>query len=270
MTPDINPLLDCAVAAARKAGDHALANRDRRREANSVSPHDIKLKLDVECQAIAEGVIRNTFPDHAILGEEDPRTGTAAETPKFDPDTVRWVIDPIDGTVNFAHGLPRWCCSIGVLQGERPVAGAIYAPVLGKLYTATHESDAMCNGEPIHVSDTATLKQSIVMTGVDRHRDGSVPPLAVFTALADTVQRPRIMGVAALDMCYVAEGGGDGYIETGIFLWDIAAATLIVEQAGGKTEILKHEPGHRLQCLASNGHIHAELKDVVLRALGHA
>ncbi len=300
----LNPdrLLQCAVAAARKAGDHALANLDRRMEADAITHHDVKLKLDVECQAIAEAVVRETFPDHVILGEEgdhsathtgsvlklivndtpqtphehqDPLTINLRTDPALDAllwpmesnDTV-WVIDPIDGTVNFSHGLPRWCCSIGVLQGGKAVAGAVYAPVLGKLYAATSESGATCNGEPIHVSDTATLRESIVMAGVDRHKDGSVPPLAVFNAIAHAAQRPRIMGVAAVDMCSVADGSADGYMETGIFLWDVAAAGLIVQQAGGQLEIIQRENGFRLQCVATNGAIHEELRGVVLQALG--
>ncbi len=274
MSTDATNLLDCAIAAARKAGDHALANLDRRREADAVTHHDVKLRLDVECQAIATAVVREAFPDHAILGEEDDHASVTAPSGKegvlwpMRSDEFLWVIDPIDGTVNFSHGLPRWCCSIGVLQGGRPVAGVVYAPALGLLYTATSETGAACNGEPLHVSDTGVLKESIVMTGVDRHHNTSVPPLAVFNAIANTAQRPRIMGVAALDMCSVAAGQADGYMETGIFLWDVAAAGLIVQQAGGQVEILQRENGFRLQCIATNGPIHEELKGAVLKALG--
>ncbi|MDP6491357.1 MAG: inositol monophosphatase family protein [Kiritimatiellia bacterium] len=276
MKINTHQLLSCAVAAARKAGDHALANLDRRSEADAITHHDVKLKLDVECQAIAEAVVREAFPDHEILGEEDDHAAIAAPSEEegvlwpTESDETLWVIDPIDGTVNFSHGLPRWCCSIGVLQGGRPVAGVVYAPALGLLYTATCDTVAACNGEPLHVSDTDALEESIVMTGVDRHKNTRVPPLAVFNAIANTAQRPRIMGVAALDMCSVAAGQADGYMETGIFLWDVAAAGLIVQQAGGRTEILQRDNGFKLQFLATNGPIHEELKGVVLKALGTA
>jgi myo-inositol-1(or 4)-monophosphatase len=272
----LDDLLDCAVAAARKAGDHAFANLHRRSESDAITHHDVKLKLDVECQAIAEAAVRETFPGHEILGEENDHRSVAPPAdeagvlwPMESSDCV-WIIDPIDGTVNFSHGMPRWCCSIGVLQGGRPVAGAIYAPALGLLYTATCESEATCNGDPLRVSDTASLETAIVTTGVDRHKDGSVPPLSVFNAIANAAQRPRVMGVAALDMCCVAAGQADGYMETGIFLWDVAAAALIVQQAGGRVEIIKRENGFRLQCIATNGPIHEELKGVVLQALGRA
>ncbi len=274
MKIDTNQLLECAIAAARKAGDHALANLDRRQDANAVTHHDIKLKLDVECQAIAEDVVRATFPGHEILGEENDYRSVAPPASDSDAlwpmqtDDLVWVIDPIDGTVNFSHGMPRWCCSIGVLQGGRPVAAAIYAPALDLLFTATSNSASACNGEPIHVSGTPTLETSIVTTGVDRHKDGRIPPLSVFNAIANTAQRPRILGVAALDMCSVAAGHADGYIETGIFLWDVAAAALVVQQAGGRVEILERENGFRLQCLATNGPIHDALRGVVLGALG--
>ncbi|MBL7077876.1 MAG: hypothetical protein ISS31_10430 [Kiritimatiellae bacterium] len=276
MSTPIDKLLSCATAAARKAGDHALANLDRRRDADAITHHDVKLKLDVECQAIAESVVREIFPDHTILGEEDDHSSVAPPANEdgvlwpMEADEILWVIDPIDGTVNFSHGMPRWCCSIGILKGGRPVAGVVYAPASGELYAATCDSAATCNGKAIHVSDTTALEQSIVMTGVDRHKDGSVPPLSVFNAIANTAQRPRIMGVAALDMCSVAAGQADGYMETGIFLWDVAAAALIVQQAGGQVEILKREPGFRLQCQATNGPIHEELKGVVMGALGRA
>ncbi|NQU40837.1 MAG: inositol monophosphatase [Lentisphaerae bacterium] len=268
-------LLACATAAARLAGDHALANIHRRQDANAITHHDVKLKLDVECQAIVESAVRATFPDHDILGEEDdhghvappPADGSDLLWPTPSDNTL-WVIDPIDGTVNFSHGLPLWCCSIGVLHNGRPIAGVVYAPALGELYAATCESPATRNGEPIHVSNTSAIREALVVTGVDRHKDKRVPPLSVFNAIAEHVQRPRIMGSAALDMCNVAAGRADGYVETGIFLWDVAAAALIVRQAGGQVETLQREPGFRLQCIATNGKIHADLKSIVLNALG--
>jgi myo-inositol-1(or 4)-monophosphatase len=269
----VDELLSCAISAARKAGDHALANLDRRRDASAITHHDVKLKLDVECQVIAEEQIRAVFPGHEILGEEDDHAAVAAPADEagilwpMESDDYLWVIDPIDGTVNFSHGLPRWCCSIAVMRGGRPVVGVVYAPVLDLLYAATCESVATCNGEPIHVSSTANLEASIVMTGVDRHKDGSVPPLSVFNAIANAAQRPRVMGVAALDMCSVAEGGADGYMETGIFLWDVAASALIVQQAGGQVEITRRENGFRLHCVATNGRIHDALRSVILQAM---
>jgi len=120
----------CAVAAAKAAGGHAFSSPDRRRETVMTFDHDVKLRLDVECQAVAEAVIRERFPGHAILGEEDDtlaRAGEAAAVRRVDTDGsgYEWIIDPIDGTVNFSHGLRSWCCSIAVRRGEDVVAAVL-------------------------------------------------------------------------------------------------------------------------------------------------
>jgi myo-inositol-1(or 4)-monophosphatase len=249
-------LLDGAVRAAHAAGEHALRNRHRRRETLKVDTHDVKLRLDIECQQVATRVIGESFPGHRILGEEDPEQ--VGETVGG---LYEWIVDPIDGTVNFYHGLRRWCCSIAVRRGETIVAGAVYGPEFEELYTATVDGASYLNNTPINVSATAVLRESIVMTGADKGVEPGVPPLAIFTRIADAVRRPRIMGCAALDMCQVACGHADGYCEGGIYIWDVAAAGLIVQQAGGRSEILHHHPErHCLQFLSTNGHIHEELK----------
>ena len=125
-----------------------MSHPSRRRAALRTLKHDIKLELDVECQRIAEDTIRRRFPAHAILGEED---AAASKTPP-PPSMFQWIIDPIDGTVNFSHGLPWWCCSIAVRHGGQVLAGAVYAPQIGELYTATDESPARLNGSPLRVS----------------------------------------------------------------------------------------------------------------------
>jgi len=139
-TPGIKDLLGCCIAAARGAGEHALSNEARRAEIVKKSSHDVKLALDIECQAKAEEVIRATYPSHLILGEE----GGAFSDSK-DP---MWIIDPIDGTVNFMHGLPLWCSSVAVRVGGEVVAGAVYMPALQELFTATCEERQAHQGFP--------------------------------------------------------------------------------------------------------------------------
>jgi len=249
-------LLDCAVRAARAAGEHALRNAHRRRETLKVDAHDVKLRLDIECQQVATRVIGETFPGHSILGEEDEEHAGAPDNEGYE-----WIVDPIDGTVNFYHGLQRWCCSIAVRRGTTVLAGAVYGPALNEFYTAAQDGPARLNDRPIAVSATTNLNESIVMTGADKGVERGVPPLAIFTRIAGVVRRPRVMGCAALDMCQVACGRADGYCEGGIYIWDVAAAGLVVRQAGGKSEIIhRHPEPHRLQFLATNGHIHEELK----------
>ena len=227
-------LLDTAIAAVEAAGNHALANKDRRTEINESFTHDIKLVLDVECQEIAEKVIASEFPDHGVLGEEGvlPNRTTAYE----------WIIDPIDGTMNYTHGFPYWCCSVAVRHNEKILAGCVYAPEYGNYYTAHIEEPAKCNGEPIRVSDTKDLDKAMILTGLSKHMESSDEPhFEMFRTLALKTQKVRINGSAALDLCHVAAGLCDGFFETSIYLWDHAAAGLIAEQAGAILSLYPEE-----------------------------
>ena len=259
---DPKSLLSCCVAAARTAGMHALKNYSRRRKILKSFQHDVKLELDIECQAKAEAVIRKCFPDHPVLGEESPDHGPIRNP----PDSYEWIIDPIDGTVNFSHGLPFWCCSVAVRKGEHSVAGAVFAPELNSLYTATTREPSAMNGSRIKVSGISALAGSIILTGLDKKKEPGHPPFALFETIAGATQKARIMGSAALDLCLVASGCADGYFETGIYLWDIAAGSLIVRQAGGKAEVLEKRDGYRIKFLATNGLIHSSLKKILKAA----
>lgn len=248
---DPNRLLECAREAAQAAGDHAHRNLHRRTDALVRTAHDVKLRLDVESQARAEAVIRSRFPGHAILGEEDTGPGSDGGDAE-----ILWVVDPIDGTVNFSHGMPFWCTSIAALSRGRTLAGVVYAPALQQRYEATLGGGASCNGEPLRVSAVADLKDAIIMTGLDRNLSPALPPLALFHATGLAAQKARVMGSAAIDVCRVATGQADGYFEAGIYLWDIAAGRLIVEEAGGRTAVLREFGGNRLSFAATNGLIH--------------
>lgn len=248
-------LLACAVAAARAAGQHALAQRHRCRETLSRSAHDVKLRLDVECQQAAEAVIRSRFPGHAILGEEGASGGFGGG--------VEWIVDPLDGTVNFFHGLPLWANSVAVRQGEEVLAGAVFVPDLDECYTATLDGPAECNGRAIRVSDTPGLDEGLVLTSVSKHVDTRPEALQVLARIAARARKVRVMGAAAVDLCHVACGRADGYIEQSIYLWDVAAAGLIARRAGGRTEILERYSPVHLSYLCTNGRVHEELKNLV-------
>jgi len=258
LIPASSDLLEAARAAAQAAGQHALRNRERRSEVVATFAHDVKLRLDLESQEVAESVLRQRFPHHRIRGEES--TGPAAGP---DDGTCEWIIDPIDGTVNFSHGLPLWCCSIAVRAAGRMRAGVVYAPALDECYTATDDGPAECNGRRLAVSSVDSLSTALIMTGLDKGIDPRLPPFEIFRTLSSSVQKARIMGVAALDLCRVAAGQADGYFENGIYIWDIAAAGLIVERAGGQSEILADLGGGRLRHIASNGHIHTALRNLI-------
>lgn len=257
----LDSLLEGAVAAARTAGQHALINSARRQEAVARFAHDVKLKLDEECQQIVQREITSRFPNHAIVGEEDATVGgrTGAE--------IEWVVDPIDGTVNFSHGMPFWCCSVAALKNGETVAGAVFAPALDVCYTARLGGGAACNGKPIAVSSVSTLAEAMILTGLDKSPDRDLAPFALFEATSNHVQKARIMGAAALDICRVAHGQAEGYFETGIYLWDIAAARLILAEAGGQAETLERLDHGRLRFMASNGRIHQTYRTLLLDTL---
>ncbi len=218
-------LLDTAICAAEAAGNHAMANKARRTETTETFAHDVKLVLDVECQKIAETVIASEFPEHGILGEEDIRPNPA--------EGYEWIIDPIDGTMNYTHGFPYWCASVAVRYHGKILAGCVFAPEFNTYYTAHTEAPALCNSEPIHASDTQFMDESMIFTGISKHMEStSEPHFKAVETLALNTRKIRITGSAALDMCHVAAGSCDGYFETGIYLWDHAAAGLIAEQAG--------------------------------------
>jgi myo-inositol-1(or 4)-monophosphatase len=257
-------LLKCAVETAKKTGAHALENWKRRDEIKQISQHDVKLQLDVECQEVAEASILEQFPEHGFLGEEST-THASRDTlhASRNPEYV-WVVDPIDGTVNFSHGYIIWCTSIAVQYNGKTVAAAVFAPALGELYTASTDQCAMMNGQPISVSKIDSLANAMIFTGIDRTKVPGHEPYATFRAIADNVQKTRISGSAALDLCRVACGQGEGYFESDIYIWDIAAAGYIIERAGGKAEVVKElEKPHQLQYIATNGLIHDELKQLL-------
>jgi len=245
-------LLKVCVDAARAAGEHALNNLHRRKEISESFDHDVKLVLDSECQRVAEGVIHQHVPDHAILGEE----GSISKEHAFE-----WIIDPIDGTANYTRGFPFWCSSVAVRYDSEILAGCIFVPGLDECYTATAAGPALCNGEPIHVSDTKTLKEAVLFTGLTKDIDER--SVSFFGTAARTTHKVRIMGSAAMDICHVACGRSDAFFEAGLYLWDVAAAGLIAERAGALCTAWPRDEEHGVRFLCTNPHIHAATREMV-------
>ncbi|MDH3981829.1 MAG: hypothetical protein OES84_02890 [Kiritimatiellaceae bacterium] len=239
-------LLQVAIRAAQAAGTHALENKQRRTETNETFDHDIKLVLDVECQKMAEQVIAFEFPDHGILGEEDVRLNKASD--------YEWVIDPIDGTMNFSHGFEYWCSSVAVRKNTKVLAGCVYAPEFNSCYTAHIEDVAKLNGRPLQISDTKRLQDAMVFSGISKHMNSSTEPhFERFRMLELETKKVRINGAAALDLCRLADGTCDGFFEAGLYLWDYAAAGLIAEQAGATLSIYPTQNDeHEATVLCSN------------------
>jgi len=266
MNDSLSELLDCAKIAATAAGRHALDNTHRRTEALSITRHDIKLRLDVECQTVATNEIHSRYPGASIIGEEDSPSVFDDDASRKDNPGLDWVIDPIDGTVNFYHGLPQWCCSVAARRDKTSVVGVVYAPELDALYAATTESPATVNDEPIHVSDVSTLENALLLTSLNQKLDTDAPLDEMISRISNSVRKTRVFGTAALDICRVAHGQADAYWEPGNYIWDVAAAGLIVQQAGGSASVLHmHDEPHRISYLATNGILHERLSSILLQ-----
>lgn len=267
----LDELLDCAMIAATAAGRHALDNAHRRTEALSITRHDIKLRLDVECQAVATHKIHSRYPGAAILGEEDLPSVLDENISSRNESGLEWVIDPIDGTVNFYHGLPLWCCSVAARRDNASLVGVVYAPELEVLYAATKESTATANDEPIHVSDVSTLENSLFLTSLNQKLDTDALLGDMISRISTSVRKTRVLGTAALDICRVAHGQADAYWEPGNYIWDVAAARLIVQQAGGSSSVLHtHPEPHRISFLATNGTLHKDFKNILSKYVPNA
>lgn len=248
--------LTCAVAAARRAGALMRRNQSANKTIHSRTAHDIKLELDVRCQKLIEKTLLAGLPGSAMLGEE----GLAGPA---DADR-RWVVDPIDGTVNFTYGIPHACVSIALQErnggGFTTEAGVVYDPFCDEMWTAVRGGPARLNGRMIRVSQRRELKECIVSIGFAKDTDSLRLNLPVFNTLVRRVLKVRMMGAAALALVYVASGRFDAYIESGIYLWDIAAGGLILECAGGEFWHRPHPTGPKFEMLASNGRVRKKIQ----------
>ena len=255
--PPSNPqALAAAVDAAHQAGALMKKHLRRAKQVNESHQHDIKLELDVRCQKLITRVLARAFPSIPVLGEE----GIDAASEQA---VARWVVDPIDGTVNFAYGIPHAAVSIALqvrtADGFQSEVGVVYDPFMDDLWTAIRGKPARLNGRIAKVSTRARLDESIVSLGFAKSQDSLKAAQADFLELTHRVRKIRIMGSAALALTYVACGRFDAYVEAGVRLWDIAAGGLIVECAGGSfvTQALPGE--HRYGLIASNGLIHDQI-----------
>ncbi len=243
--------LAVAESSARLAGRTLKSAFGGELEVDEKKTYDIKLALDRETQAFLEGHILAEFPDHVILGEEG-MTG--------DQDApYQWVIDPIDGTVNFFYGIPHFCISIALRFHGRIIVGMIHDPVLDETWTVVEGGIPCLNGRPIKVSDRDTLGEAIVTVGFSKSKASLDQGFDRYRQIAYEVRKTRLMGSAALAMAYIACGRLDAYIEEQISLWDIAAGQLLVEAAGGKV-ILRDStdpgaPDGKMFICASNGRL---------------
>jgi myo-inositol-1(or 4)-monophosphatase len=254
-----NILLDSAVAAAKKAGALLLGYVKSGFRIEHKTPINLVTDADHAAEQCVIDSIRRHFPSHGFLAEERGRTEQS-------PSPFLWIIDPLDGTTNFAHGFPAYCVSIGLEYQGRCILGAVFDPSRNELFTAIEGRGAQLNGRAIHVSATPSLDNSLLVTGFAYDvRESPRNNLDHFVKFALKAQGLRRTGSAALDLCYVAAGRFDGFWEVKLNPWDMAGGSVIVREAGGH---LTNFSGDDLsiygqELVASNGHIHQAMLDVL-------
>lgn len=243
-----SPTLEVAIKAARAAGELLKANFGKKLDVNAFEAHDIKLELDVRSQDLITSILLGHFPDHAIYGEE----GLAGnqESP------WQWIVDPIDGTVNFFYGIPHFCISIALRKEGEMQLGVILDPMRDELWVVERGGMATLNGEPCAVSQRSQLSDAVLSVGFAKNKSTINTGLPLFEKMIQRVRKCRLMGSAALDLAYVASGRLDAYIESSVSLWDIAAGQLLVEAAGGKVEITPRQDNpDKISITASSGNL---------------
>lgn len=255
----MNQLKEVLLSATKEAGEIIL----RYFEGTFKIEHKEGINnLVTEVDKLAEDkiikVIRATFPAHSIISEE------VGELIK--PSEYQWIIDPIDGTVNFAHGIPICCVSIGLLHNDELIMGAVYNPMMNELFFAEKGKGATLNDRPIKVSTKENFKTAFLVTGFPYNwPDGPEHPIKVFEKLILEGLPIRRLGSAAIDLCWVACGRFDGFWEYNLQAWDVAAGYLLVQEAGGKITDFDGGPANVFtkETLATNGLIHDAMLKVI-------
>ena len=262
----MHPMLNIAVKAARKAGN--IINRAARDldqiKVETKRRNDFVTEVDRAAEQAVIEVLREAYPNHAILAEE---SGTS----KGSQGDYVWIIDPLDGTTNFIHGMPHYAVSIGLQHKGVMQQGVIYDPVKNELFTATRGAGAYLNDKRIRVSTRDKIADALIGTGFP-FRDNSFLEryLAMFKAMTMSCTGLRRPGAAALDLAYVAAGRFDGFWEIGLSPWDIAAGSLLVQEAGGMIGTLQGDGGYMEsgEVAAGNAKVFAQMIQVLAGAEG--
>lgn len=251
-----------AEAACLQSGEIQMAGLSKSRDISFKGDINLVTDIDHACEKAIVHLIQGTFPDHDILAEEGSGKRKDSE--------YKWIIDPLDGTTNYAHSYPLFCTSIALEHKGKIIVGAVYEPNLGEMFLAEKGGGATLNGKKIKVSGVSTVSQALLVTGfaynIRRTKKNNLDHFRNFLMRAQAVRRD---GVAAANLCYVAAGRYDGFWELNLFPWDIAAGMLILQEAGGS---LSNFSGNEFdiyqkEILATNGHIHQEMCQVLKKSL---
>lgn len=253
-------MITVAIEAAREAGRFLKLSvgKVRNVEQKKGEERNLVSEIDRGAEERIISIIKRRYPSHAILAEESGGSEAPAE--------YRWIIDPLDGTTNFLHGLPIFCTSIGVEHKGEVVAGVVYDPCRDEMFTAEKGAGAFLNGKRLKVSTHSRLIESLLVTGFP-YNIAENPEAAVerFVAFLMAAQGVRRLGSAALDLSYVAAGRLDGFWEVALNPWDMAAGALFVREAGGMTTDMHGAPLNIYQkgVVASNGFVHEAMLEVL-------
>lgn len=260
-------ILDTAVEIARSAGEILREGAERIRDRSAAAPNfkttdiDPVTEYDLRSEQLIVARLREAFPSHRIIGEEG---GCYREDSTVDASRV-WQIDPLDGTVNFAHGWPLYCVSMGLLIGGVPSAGVIFNPATDEMFAAARDCGATCNGRPMRVSAIPELRRALLITGFSYDTHESDSNIRNFLGFQRTAQATRRIGSCALNLCYTAAGQMDGYWELKTKAHDIAAGIVLVREAGGI--VTDFDGGESMlgsgRIVASNGLIHRQMLEVL-------
>ncbi len=249
--------LEVALEAATAAGRVLSENFGREQAVRFKGEVDLVTEVDERAEGVIGDVLRKAFPDYGMLAEEGGRLPGEGDS--------RWIVDPLDGTTNYAHGLPIFAVSIALERAGEVVLGVVYDPMREETYVAERGGGATLDGEPIRVSDTDEPIRALLVTGFPYDRDDMQAAVELFGRLTVLTQGVRRLGSAALDLCYVAAGRVDAFYERGLHAWDVAAGSLILEEAGGT---ITDYQGRKLdlegrEVVASNGILHPLLLEVM-------
>jgi myo-inositol-1(or 4)-monophosphatase len=235
-------------------------------------PADLVTEADFASQEVVRATVLEAFPDHTLLGEEDlPQTPAAASREAVPAAPPRWITDPLDGTTNYVHGVPHYCVSLALEHRGVVLVGAVYDPALGECFSAARGRGAFLNGRPLRTSPVADLSEALAATGFPAHVKHDDPDLLVFNEAIYTCQGVRRTGSAALNMCYLAAGRFDVLWAFSTKVWDVAAGSLLIEEAGGTITAPRGGPfvlDSAQYIAAANTALYGAVREMVRRAVG--
>lgn len=262
-----------AVNCASKAGEWIKSRIGQFAEPDlKHSMHDLVTEVDKGSERLIRNLVSTHFPHHSFLGEEGVEPGPEASAralEKVSDAEYLWIVDPIDGTTNYVHGFPFYSVSIALARKGQVIVGVVYDPSRDELFVAERGKGAYVHGKRMSISGEKALRQSLVATGFPADHVAALPAnLKQIQAIAPQVRNVRVAGSAALHMAYLAAGRLSGFWEIGLNAWDLAAGSLLVEEAGGRVTDQSGEPYHLgvRNVAASNGWIHGELLEALKKA----